>query len=1021
MSFKPVFEYLKPPSPDQTTLTQYLPKRSTGRIDPCGEPTANPNVKLPPPAKLPPPSNNSQESMNHKKQPNYHNKYNRIHIGAYVYSRVGELHKAHPSQKRRVRSKKFGIVVESISSKEWHVKFDDNTKLTLKSSQIRVCESKTPGHVYEPCHEDQSQVNELSSSYSFNSSQKKKTTKRILDNDFENENNYNMTSSSSTSPATASITTTTTAAASTATTTTTGSSASSATPTTPAIMLKSTPTTTTNDDDDDSYVGGDVEEDELFVRNELEGNEDELSISDDDDDLNLNENFVPQQEEQDIHDIRLSNTRRKIRGLQGMTTDVVNGTGRNKKSLTWEVIPYHDAPDPIKARSKAALGIRSQQTLDDLFDSDLPLADLFLLLTFRGGKWQRWLRVLNDKVKEMNESDNVKRNVSIFSPQEFLIGHALMICAADCSDRGTMLWDEKKTISRQDKAWQSLAEKTLFSPYMKSYRFKQFRKLIPLMWEADDIAAQQDPWYKFRAAVDNFNSIRKHDIVSSERRVLDESMSAYRPRTTKLGGLPNISYILRKPEPLGTEFKTSVCPRLNVMTFMEICEGKYNMRTKPFQKQLGGTTACTVRMAQGTCQTSIDQSVEVVSGDSWFGSVKSVLNIKKHCMYQKESVFSVKTAHSLFPKSFIEDILAKEPGGASIVLRSVLEDVPLIAIGYKYNKKRVLHFVMSENAGSTTDGDPYQMKFADQFGNIHIREIPRPEVISTYFQDSNCVDVHNQLRQYALRLEKKWVTTNPYFRLHTTLIGINVIDTFQLATFHGIIGRQNRLYEEDADDDEEKNITAIQRFGGILARQLVMMANGFDERRNRQFLARMNCLGSGMVGNSFSQESNEWDENEREEGEEEDNVSAIDDGGGSRVSIFSDVAHSASTVQRDEGDESADEQQSIERNKKRERNTVLVDSVTDRLGNTHQAVKNPWKLQVKGSAAGKGYTPAYPCCLDGCNKRSRVHCYQCNKVYCFSLNDDKKSHIDGSTGMVIGDRMSCFYKHVHETRRKSRR
>ena len=304
-----------------------------------------------------------------------------------------------------------------------------------------------------------------------------------------------------------------------------------------------------------------------------------------------------------------------------------------------------------------------------------------------------------------------------------MIGHALLICASDCSDRGSMLWDDPKDNKKYDKAWQSLAEKTIFSPYMKLYRFKQFRKVIPLIWEAEESTAPLDPWYRFRAAVENFNTIRKHDIITSERRVLDESMSAYRPRTTKLGGLPNISYILRKPEPLGTEFKTSVCPRLNIMTYMEICEGKYHMRTKPFQKELGGTTACAVRMAQGTCQTSIDQRVEVVSGDSWFGSVKSIVNIQKHCIHQKESFFSVKTAHSLFPKSFIEDVLKEEPGGASIVLRSVLDDVPLIAIGYKYNKRRVLHFVMSENAGNTTEGDPYQMKFADQFGNIHIREI----------------------------------------------------------------------------------------------------------------------------------------------------------------------------------------------------------------------------------------------------------------------------------------------------------
>ena len=304
-----------------------------------------------------------------------------------------------------------------------------------------------------------------------------------------------MESSTTTATATTSFTTTTTSS------TTTSLSASAAAATTAMININ-------DDDDDDSYVVGDEEEedDELFVSNELEGDEDELSVSDENEDDEQDELFTPQQE-QDRHESQLMNSKRKIRALQGMTTDVVKGTGRKKQTITWKVIPYHDAPDPIKARSKAALGIRSQKVLDDLFDSDLPLADLFLYLTFRSGKWQRWLRVLNMKVKEMNEDVNTKRSITKFSPQEFLIGHALLICASDCSDRGSMLWDERKDATKHNKAWQSLAEKTVFSPYMKFYRFKQFRKLIPLMWEADESTAPTDPWYRFRAAVDNFNII----------------------------------------------------------------------------------------------------------------------------------------------------------------------------------------------------------------------------------------------------------------------------------------------------------------------------------------------------------------------------------------------------------------------------------------------------------------------------------------------------------------------------------
>ena len=85
-------------------------------------------------------------------------------------------------------------------------------------------------------------------------------------------------------------------------------------------------------------------------------------------------------------------------------------------------------------------------------------------------------------------------------------------------------------------------------------------------------------------------------------------MSAYRPCTTKLGRLPNISYILRKPEPLGTELKTYVCPTLDIMTFIELYKGKEGIKNKAFHHSLGATTACAVHMAQGTYQSVYDNS-----------------------------------------------------------------------------------------------------------------------------------------------------------------------------------------------------------------------------------------------------------------------------------------------------------------------------------------------------------------------------------------------------------------------------
>ena len=92
-------------------------------------------------------------------------------------------------------------------------------------------------------------------------------------------------------------------------------------------------------------------------------------------------------------------------------------------------------------------------------------------------------------------------------------------------------------------------------------------------------------------------------------------MCAWRPRQTKLGNLPNISYIIRKPEPLGTEFKTVCCPITGVMTYMEIQRGKEGMKNMRLQGTLGATAACTVRCAEGAHQGST-QLKDSVKGDA---------------------------------------------------------------------------------------------------------------------------------------------------------------------------------------------------------------------------------------------------------------------------------------------------------------------------------------------------------------------------------------------------------------------
>ena len=72
-----------------------------------------------------------------------------------------------------------------------------------------------------------------------------------------------------------------------------------------------------------------------------------------------------------------------------------------------------------------------------------------------------------------------------------------------------------------------------------------------------------------------------------------------------------------------------------------------------------------------------------------------------------ELIVMVKTNTKGFCKETIENITKDWPGGSYLLLMSksmVSGGWTLIAIGYKYNVRKVLSFIVTDNAGSTKTG-----------------------------------------------------------------------------------------------------------------------------------------------------------------------------------------------------------------------------------------------------------------------------------------------------------------------------
>ena len=272
------------------------------------------------------------------------------------------------------------------------------------------------------------------------------------------------------------------------------------------------------------------------------------------------------------------------------------------------------------------------------------------------------------------------------------------------------------------------------------------------------------------AGIDAFNENRKRCVMASHIKVLDESMSAYRPQITKTGNLPNITCLLRKPEPLGTEFKCVSCSVTGILLHLEIQRGARGMATVKYADKYKATAATVVRLAEATMRTSnpttnpnesLPLPPQIFLGDSWFSSIQAAAEV---CRRNAHYIGIVKTGFATFPKLFLEEKMKEWPGGSHLVMESQHPDgFQLLAIGYKYNSKKVVSFVATKGCGDTEAGIPYEARWKDDNGNTVVRDVKRPEIVSKYFTKCNSIDVHNKNRQYDLKLEKHWKSNCGHF------------------------------------------------------------------------------------------------------------------------------------------------------------------------------------------------------------------------------------------------------------------
>jgi hypothetical protein len=240
---------------------------------------------------------------------------------------------------------------------------------------------------------------------------------------------------------------------------------------------------------------------------------------------------------------------------------------------------------------------------------------------------------------------------------------------------------------------------------------------------------ETDPWAEIRWMVDGFNTTRKNQFRAGWIVTPDESMIQWTGASGPPIGMPHMSYVPRKPIPLGCEIKCVADGTSGVMMYIEVQEGKTRMMRLRFADEYPATVATTLRMvaAMGLGEINLPESDKlrrVVVGDSWFASraTASALQAK----FGVDFTGCVKTAHAGYPIEAMRWVLQSLERGQSCVFK--LENEDLWAVGWSD-----VHFkTYITTHGVSCDGLPAQKKRQRLDGRNYKIDIPRPNVIGTY-------------------------------------------------------------------------------------------------------------------------------------------------------------------------------------------------------------------------------------------------------------------------------------------------
>ena len=402
---------------------------------------------------------------------------------------------------------------------------------------------------------------------------------------------------------------------------------------------------------------------------------------------------------------------------------------------------------------------------------------------------------------------------------EHVLAYFLCLFGGSLYKKGTDLW------SREPLGVMPAPD---FGRFLTHDRFLRVQRYLGRGPEGCDENLDGDPWAQFRPFIDGYNEVRARELSAGATITPDETMFAWTGKSG-VGGLPHMSWVQRKPEPLGLELKTICDAETGVMLYVEMQEGAVRMARKKYCNDMKATTACTARLVEGADPG--DGKKRTVYADSWFTGVETFERISE--LFDCHLVGPVKTNHAEFPAEAMRWTLVGSERGDKVVFKCEGED--LWAVGWND-----IHFKLYlASCGTVLPGPPAQKMRQRADGRNTSIDVPRPSVVAEYALNMGRVDQHNRYRQGTMALHKTWKTNTWQHRMLNELFALTAVDAFLISA---------RYMPKWKDDEGEENSKFFRWLHALMSCMIYRIGENDNVQRAEVFHSNASVCKQVLIG-----------------------------------------------------------------------------------------------------------------------------------------------------------------------------